>query len=120
MPWIDVIDGTGGAGEVEDEIDFAGVEGLADVSIDKFETRVVFQVSEIGLAAGEQIVDGDHGPALGEQSIAEMGSEKTGATGHQRACGTHAWLRPFLAVPLENAGWECRRDGRQRVPRCSR
>ena len=53
---------------------------------------------KIGAAAGEQIVDDNHGPALAEQGIAEMGSKETGAAGDQGALGAHALLVPFFTA----------------------
>jgi hypothetical protein len=55
----------------------------------------MIKVREVGTAAGEQVVDDNHFPAFGEKSIAEMGSEKAGATGHDRTSWTHGVL-PFL------------------------
>ena len=92
MPWIGVIDGAGGAGEVEDEIDFADVEGLADVFFYKIESRIIAEMFEIRAAAGEQVVDDNHTPALAEQGIAEMGSEEAGAAGDQGALWAHAFF----------------------------
>jgi len=80
-----VVDGTGGTGEVEDKINFAGIEGLANVFFYKFESRLAAKVLQIGAAAGEQVIDDDYMPAFAEQGVAEMGSEKTGAAGDQRA-----------------------------------
>ncbi len=36
---------------------------------------------EVRAPSGEQVVDDDHAPAFGEQGIAEVGPEKTGAPG---------------------------------------
>ena len=117
-----VVDGTGGAGEVKNVIDVAHVEGFANVFFYKLETRIILQMGEVGAAAGEQVVDDNDAPAFGEQGIAEMGSEKSGAAGDQRAlrvmlscrslCGSN---RCFRALRRER-----RRDERRRVPRCNR
>jgi hypothetical protein len=99
---------------VEDVIDVADVEGLADVFFYKLESGNRSADGEIGAAAGEQVVDDDHAPALAEQGIAEMGSQETGATGDQGAFWAHAFLvRRF-------SGGGRRRDERRRVPRCNR
>ena len=42
-------------------------------------------MSEVGAAAGEEVVDDNHAPALAEQGIAEMRSQETGAAGDQGA-----------------------------------
>ena len=51
----------------------------------KLEARLVAKMIEIGAAAGEQVVDDDDTPALAQQGIAEMGSQKAGAAGDQSA-----------------------------------
>src|SRR5580704_75113 len=80
-----VVDWARGAGEMEDEIDFADVEGLADVFINKIKARIILEMDEVLAAAGEEVVDNNHTPAFAEQGIAEMGSQETGATGDQGA-----------------------------------
>ena len=60
--------------------------------------RLVREVSEVGAAAGEQVVDDNHAPAFGEQSVAEMGSQETGAAGDQSALWAHAFLAAFLTA----------------------
>src|ERR1700722_5036548 len=95
-----VIHGTGGAGEVKDEIDFADVERFADVFFHEVEPRIIREVGRSGAAAGEQVVDDNYAPAFAEQGIAEMGSQETGAAGDQGALGAHALLLPFFIVTL--------------------
>jgi hypothetical protein len=80
---------------VEDEIDFAEVEGFANVFIYKIETGIILEMVKIRAAAGEQVVDDNHAPALAEQGIAEMGSQEPGATGDQGTLRAHAFLAPF-------------------------
>jgi hypothetical protein len=67
---------------VKDVIDFAYVERLANIFLDKFEARVVAQMFEVSAAAGEQIIDDNHVPAFTEQGIAEMRSQETSAAGN--------------------------------------
>ncbi len=76
-----VVNRAGRAGKVKDVVDFAHVERLANIFLDKFETRIVAQVLEVGAASGEQIVDDDHAPAFAEQGVAQMRSQETGAAG---------------------------------------
>src|SRR5579864_5679716 len=90
-----VVHGTGGAGKVKYVIDFAHVKGFANIFFDELETRFVIEMREVGAAPGKEVVDDHHRPAFGEQSIAEMGPQKAGATGDHRALGTHAFL-PFF------------------------
>ncbi len=96
-----VIDGAGGAGKVEDEINFADVEGLADVFFHKLKAGIIREMGEVRAAAGEQVVDDNHAPAFAEQSIAEMGSQETGAAGDQCALWAHALLMPFFIAAFE-------------------
>ena len=48
-----VVDGAGGAGKMEDVVDVAYIEGLANILLDKFEARFAAQVGQIRAAAGE-------------------------------------------------------------------
>ena len=65
-----VVDGAGGRGEVEDVVDLAEIEGLADVLLDEAEARLVLEMSEVGEIAGAEVIDADDGVAFGEQSVA--------------------------------------------------
>ena len=51
-------------------------------------------------AAGEQVVDDNHGPAFGQQGIAEMRAQESSAAGDQRALLGSC----FLAVPQAQHG----------------
>src|ERR1700689_867036 len=84
-----VVHGTRRTGEVEDEVDLAHVEGFADIFLDELESRFVPQVFKIGAPTGKQVVDDNHTPALGEQGIAQVGSQKTGATRDYSALSAH-------------------------------
>ena len=53
------------------------------------------QVGEIGEPSRKQVIDHDDAPAFGEQGIAEMRSQKSGAAGDHRALRAHAFL-PFF------------------------
>jgi hypothetical protein len=66
---------------MENVVDATGVKGLADVLFYKLEAGFIVQVSEIGAASGEEVVDGHDLPAFAEKSVAEMGSQKSGSTG---------------------------------------
>ena len=39
----------------------------------------------ISAAAGQQVIDRDHLPAIAEEGVAQMRSQKTGAAGDRRA-----------------------------------
>jgi hypothetical protein len=70
---------------MEHVVHLAHIERFTDVELDKLEAGVAAQMLEVSAAAGEQIVYDYHIPAIAEQGIAKMGSQKTGATGHQCA-----------------------------------
>src|ERR1700733_762994 len=98
-----VIHRAGGAGEVENEVDFADIERFADVLFYKLEARIMLEMIQIRAAAGEEVVDYNHTPAFTEEGIAEMGSQETGSAGDQCALWAHAFLTPFLTVPFFKA-----------------
>src|SRR5215469_9539333 len=75
-----VVVGTGGRGEVEDEIDFAGIEGLGDVLLDEAEAGLALEVAQVGKSAGAQIVDADDGISRGKQRVTKMRAEKAGGS----------------------------------------
>ena len=54
-----VVGGAGGRGEVEDEVDFAGVEGLGDVLLEEAEAAFALEVAEVGEFAGAEVIDTD-------------------------------------------------------------
>jgi hypothetical protein len=78
---------------VEDVIDFADVKRFANIFFDELEARLVVKVSEVGTAAGEQVIDDNHSPLFSEKSIAEMRAQKARAPGHDRTSWAHASLR---------------------------
>ena len=51
----------------------------------ELEMRVVQQVDDVVLGAGEEVVHADHVVTVAEQPLAEVGAEKTGAAGDQDA-----------------------------------
>jgi hypothetical protein len=84
-----VVDGAGRRREVEDEVNFAGVEGLGDVMFDQAETALPLQVAEIGEIAGAEIVDTDYRVSCGEQSVTQMGAEKSRCPGDKDVSRHH-------------------------------
>ena len=80
-----VVDGAGGTGEVEDEVDLAVVGGLANIFFDKLEARIVAQMRDVGEVAGDQIVGGENAITFGEQAVTEMRAEKSGSAGDEGA-----------------------------------
>jgi hypothetical protein len=61
-------------------INFAVEEDVfRDIVVKKPEAGIAEQVCNVGSIAGNQIIDANNGMSLGEQSVAEMRSEKAGA-----------------------------------------
>jgi len=94
-----VVRRAGGRREVENVIDVAGVEGLADVLLDEGETCFVGQAGKVGRASGSKIIHTDHMMTLAKQFVAQMRAEEAGGAGDQDT------LRDTLsrqnAVPLD-------------------
>ncbi len=77
---LEIVDGRGGRGEVEDEVDRAlHLERLRDVVLQVLEALPVAEMGDVLLPPGEQIVDADHAVTLGEGPLAEVGAEEAGA-----------------------------------------
>ncbi len=70
---------------MENVVDVAEVEGLADVLLEELEARLVAQMGDVLACAGEQIVGANDGVALAEQRVAQMRAEKSGAAGYEYA-----------------------------------
>lgn len=70
------MNGARGAREVVDPIDLH-IERKCDVVALQFEVGVAVQMSDIALRSGKKIVDAQHIMAGTDQSIAQMGAEKT-------------------------------------------
>src|SRR5579859_4505668 len=90
-----VIHGARRAGEMKNVIDFAHIEGLADIFLYEFEPWLVVQVRKIRAPPRQQIIDDDDLPAFAEQCVAQMRSQKSGTASHYRAFLAHAFL-PFF------------------------
>ena len=80
-----VVHGRGGRGEVEDEVDGAGIEGEGDVVIEEGEARVGGEVREVGEVAGGEVVDAEDGVGggLGEEGVCEVGAEEACGPGDE-------------------------------------
>jgi hypothetical protein len=79
---LEIIDGAGRRGEMEDVIDGAGeVDELGDVVVDEVEVLVAGEMGDVVGIAGDEVVHGDDAMALGEESVDEMGAEEAGAAG---------------------------------------
>ena len=58
------------------------------------------QPGDVGLAAGEVVVDAQHVMAIAHQPVAQMRAQEPGAPGHQDAlsCHGHMVTVPYLAL----------------------
>ena len=75
-----VVDRRGRAGQVVDLVDL-DVEREGDVVAHQLEVRVVQQVDDVVLGAGEEVVDAQHVVAVGQQAVAQVRAEEAGAAG---------------------------------------
>ncbi len=78
-----IISGAGGRREVEDIIDWARIERLADVLLDQVESSFVAQTGQVGGASGGKIVHAHHLMTLANQCVAQMRAEEAGGAGDQ-------------------------------------
>src|SRR5262249_53328352 len=79
-----VIDGACGGSEVKNVIDLSAIDLPVDIELEKLELAFAAQVLDVGKPAGEQVVNRNHGVALGEQGITQMGAEKAGSASNER------------------------------------
>jgi hypothetical protein len=79
-----VVDRRGRAGQVIDLVDF-DIEREGDVVAHQLEIRVVEEMGDVVLGAGEEVVETDDVVAFGEQTLAEMAAEEAGAAGDEDA-----------------------------------
>jgi len=77
-----VMDGRGRAGQIEDLVHFH-VEREGDVVTQQFEMRVIEQVHDVQLGAGEVVVQADNVAVPFQQAFAQVRAEKTGAAGNK-------------------------------------
>ena len=57
---------------------------IGNVMLDESEVLVAREMADVRWVAGDQIVDRDDAMTLGEKTIGQMRSQKTGATGDNR------------------------------------
>src|SRR5439155_23225841 len=84
------------AGEVKYIIDSSAIERLVDVNLAKFKPTFIAQMLEIGLPAGQQVINGDNQVAFAQKRITQMGAEESRSAGHQGTWLAHHRLS-FLA-----------------------
>ena len=66
MRVLQIIDGAGGRSEVEDIIDLAEIERLADILLAKLESRLLAKMGDVLHSAGQQIVRTQNGMSIGQ------------------------------------------------------
>jgi hypothetical protein len=81
-----VVDGAGRAGQVVDLVHL-DIQREGDVVAHQLEARVVEQVGDVGLGAGEEVVGTEHVVALGQQAVAQVAAQEAGAAGDEDALG---------------------------------
>src|SRR5690242_5780148 len=84
------------AGEVKYVIDSSAIEGLVDVNLEKFKPVFVAQVLEIGLPAGQQVIERDNRVTFPQKRVTQMGAEESRSAGDQGTWLAHHRLS-FLA-----------------------
>ena len=77
-----VMAGRGRTGQIVDLVNLQP-DGQCDVVADQFEIRPRQQVADVGLLAGEEVVQADDVVTVGDQALAEMRAEKAGPAGDQ-------------------------------------
>ena len=68
-----------------DAADQAGEAGIGHVELLEVERAAARSVLEIGQGAAGQIVDADNRVTIGDQPVADIGTDETGRTGHEHA-----------------------------------
>ena len=85
---LEVVDGASGRSEMEHVVDGAGdVDVIGDVGAEAAEARMLEEMADVGVVAGDEVVERKHVPAFGDEAIAKMRAEKAGASGDHRAHG---------------------------------
>jgi hypothetical protein len=60
------------------------VKRLADIVVERFEVTVASKVGDVAGRPGDEVINAEDLPALGEQPFAEVGAEETRAPGDDR------------------------------------
>ena len=94
-----VVDRRGWAGQVVDLVHFH-VQREGHIMAHQLEVRILEQMQNVVLGAGEEVVQTEHVVAVGKQALAQMRAEKAGATGDEDAFSEgviHIQAAPFDA-----------------------
>src|SRR5689334_14074151 len=81
-------------------IHLATIEGLVDIDLPEFKSRIATQVIDVGKTASQQIIDSDDGISRGEQGVTEMRTEEAGSAGDEGARFAHEWLAFLGGAPV--------------------
>ena len=95
-----VVDGRCGAGEVVYLVELSP-ERLRDVVQHERELRVAEEVVDVGLGAGEEVVEGRHLVSVGKQPAAEMRTQKPGGAGDKGLLGQFHLLSSFQCIDFQ-------------------
>src|SRR6266853_4933413 len=90
------------------------VERLAHIVLERLEVAVASKVGNIAGRAGNEVIDAQHLPSVGEQPLAKVRSEKARAPGDDRPASPSSlplWRRVARASPCSLPLW--RRVARQ-------
>jgi len=109
-----VMHGAGGTGEIVDLVDL-DIEREADVVAHEFEARVVVQMVDIALVAGEEVIDAEDFIAPFEKPVDQVRAKEAGASCHEDALAAVISLLHSLA--LLRSSIERRRSLRKTVNR---
>ena len=83
---LQVVDGGGRAGKVEDVVKIAfHVDEVGHVQIHKREALMAHQVGDVVGRPRDEVVHADHMMAFGQKALAEMRAEEAGTAGDERA-----------------------------------
>jgi len=81
-------DGGGRGGEVIDAVDGAvDFDRVGDILLEEGEAGVVFEMGDVGEAAGEEVVEADDVVAVGEEEVGEVRADEAGGAGDGDAHG---------------------------------
>jgi hypothetical protein len=86
----------GGRGEVEDIVDRARIERLANVLLYQGESGIVAQTRQVGAASGSKVVHAHHMATLGNKCVAQMRAEEAGGAGDQDTLSRQNAVSPCL------------------------
>jgi hypothetical protein len=85
------MDRRGRTSEIIDLVHF-DIEREGHIVTHQLEARIIQQMRDIGAPAGKEIIDAQDFVSGIDQTLAEMGSQKTGAAGYQDTLSHHDFV----------------------------